>query len=59
MKKIKDYLKLTVKITDTKEFHEFKNIVLDMLRDERVDFAVREEYYNKIKIWLDKVYPVE
>lgn len=59
MKLVKDFFKLKVKITDTKEFQEFKNIVFDMLRDERLDFSVREEYYNKFKVWLDRVYPVK
>ena len=52
----KDYLKLSVKITDTKEFNEFKNIVLNILKDRRIDFSVREEYWNELMEWLDKTY---
>ena len=39
-------LTVSVKITDMEEFEEFKNIVLKILKDERIDFLVREEYYG-------------
>lgn len=31
-------LTVSVKITDMEEFEEFKNIVLKILKDERIDF---------------------
>ena len=52
-------LKVSVKITDMEEFEEFKNIVLKILKDERIDFLVREEYWNKVMNWIERTYPSE
>ena len=41
------------------EFEEFKNIVLKILKDERIDFLVREEYWNKVMDWIERTYPSE
>lgn len=52
-------LTVSVKITDMEEFEEFKNIVLKILKDERIDFLVREEYWNKVMNWIERTYPSE
>lgn len=52
-------LTVSVKITDMEEFEEFKNIVLKILKDERIDFLVREEYWNKVMDWIERTYPSE
>ena len=52
-------LTVSVKITDMEEFEEFKNIVLKILKDERIDFLVREEYWNKVMNWIERTYPNE
>ena len=52
-------LTVSVKITDMEEFEEFKNIVLKILKDERIDFLVREEYWNKVMNWIERTYPGE
>lgn len=52
-------LTVSVKITDMEEFEEFKNIVLKILKDERIDFLVREEYWNKVMDWIERTYPRE
>ena len=42
-------LTVSVKITDMEEFEEFKNIVLKILKDERIDFLVREfKFYHSL-----------
>ena len=52
-------LTVSVKITDMEEFEEFKNIVLKILKDERIDFLVREEYWDKVMNWIERTYPSE
>lgn len=52
-------LTVSVKITDMEEFEEFKNIVLKILKDERIDFLVREEYWNEVMSWIEKSYSRE
>ena len=44
---------------ELEEFEEFKNIVLKILKDERIDFLVREEYWNKVMNWIERTYPSE
>ena len=52
-------LTVSVKITDMEEFEEFKNIVLKILKDKRIDFSVREEYWNEVMSWIEKSYSRE
>lgn len=45
-------LVMNVKITDTEIFNEFKSIVYKMLKDERIDYLIRDEYWNEVMSWL-------
>lgn len=51
MKK-ENQLAVNVNLTHTKTFEEFKDITYKMLSDERIDYLVRDEYWNKIMTWL-------
>lgn len=45
-------LVMNIRITDTKEFNEFKDITLKILQDDSIPYSVREEYKNKVMKWL-------
>lgn len=47
MKK-ENQLTVNVNLTHTKILEEFKDITYKMLSDERIDYLVRDEYWNKI-----------
>ena len=45
-------LVIKVDLTNTDIFNEFKNITYRMLKDERIDCLVRDEYWNEVMTWL-------
>ena len=34
-------------------------LFVKILKDERIDFLVREEYWNKVMDWIERTYPSE
>ena len=53
MRKDKDgNLVISVDLTNTDAFNKFKDITYKILSDERIDYLIRDEYWNKVMSWL-------
>ena len=53
MRKDKDgNLVISVDLTNTEAFNRFKDITYKILSDERIDYLVRDEYWNEVMTWL-------
>lgn len=45
-------LVIKVDLTNTEAFNKFKDITYKILSDERIDYLIRDEYWNKVMSWL-------
>lgn len=56
MRKDKDgNLVISVDLTNTEVFNKFKDITYKILSDERIDYLIRDEYWNKVMSWLSDI----